>query len=62
MICASFARPVGLFDNVFNRFVTWLTYHLYTMFKNAGSYYKSMYDYSMRENNNHFWRFKILRK
>ena len=25
MICASFARPVGLFDNVFNRFVTWLT-------------------------------------
>lgn len=25
MICASFARPSGLFDNVFNRFVSWLT-------------------------------------
>ena len=25
MIEASFARPVGLFDNFFNKFVTWLT-------------------------------------
>lgn len=25
MISASFARPTGLFDNVFNRFVSWLT-------------------------------------
>ncbi len=25
MIQASFAKPVGLFDNWFNKFVTWIT-------------------------------------